>query len=82
MVLSPGLAPFVSFGVHGAQNDLVKEIGFMDDEVLIGTHGGLGFDIRLGPLSVTLEGRYGSYIRSRVLPATGSCRCECTLLVW
>ena len=57
-----GLAPFVSFGVHGAQNDLVKELGFMDDEVLIGTHGGLGLRYKAGPLSVTLEGRYGSYI--------------------
>ena len=57
-----GLAPFLSLGVHGAQNDLVKEIGFMDDEVLIGMHGGLGLRYKAGPLSVTLEGRYGSYI--------------------
>ncbi|MAA78724.1 MAG: hypothetical protein CL916_05650 [Deltaproteobacteria bacterium] len=57
-----GLAPFVSFGVHGAQNDLVKEIGFMDDEILIGMHGGLGVRYKAGPISLTLEGRYGSYI--------------------
>ena len=57
-----GLAPFVSFGLHGAKNDLVKEIGFMDDEVLIGMHGGLGLRYKVGPLSVTMEGRYGSYL--------------------
>lgn len=57
-----GLAPFVSFGVHGATNDLVKEIGFMDDEILLGMHGGLGLRYKVGPLSVTVEGRYGSYV--------------------
>ena len=57
-----GLAPFLSVGVHGAQNDLVKEIGFMDDEILIGMHGGLGLRYKAGPLSLTLEGRYGSYV--------------------
>lgn len=57
-----GLAPFVSFGIHGAHNDLVREMGLMNDAVLIGTHGGLGLRYKAGPLSVTLEGRYGSYI--------------------
>lgn len=58
---SSGLAPFVSFGVQAAENDLVKEIGFMDDEILIGMHGGLGIRYKAGPLSISLEGRYGSY---------------------
>jgi len=57
-----GLAPFVSFGIHGAYNDVVKELGFMDEEILIGMHGGLGVRYKAGPISVSLEGRYGSYV--------------------
>ena len=56
-----GLSPYIGAGVQIAENTLSNHRELINEDLIFGTHVGLGLRYRLGALSINVEGRYMTY---------------------